>query len=172
MRLFWYRAMTADGASVSGSGENADLADLMATLATQNLQPYRVWSLPGQLGSQPWSALSTSRSPGRATGSSISRAMMSNGTHSLPAMLTRSVSAVGFACISRIALLLTLAWLAGLTHDLFALFGQGIALYIPGLDRIGTRGEPRPSRCIHFGDWNNGINNAQRQSFCAFDRAS
>lgn len=49
MRLFWYRAMTADGASVSGSGEHADLADLMATLATQNLQPYRVWSLPGWL---------------------------------------------------------------------------------------------------------------------------
>ena len=32
------------------------------------------------------------------------------------------------ACITRIALLLTLAWLAGLTHDLFSLFGQGISV--------------------------------------------
>ena len=35
---------------------------------------------------------------------------------------------IAVACISRIALLLTLAWLAGLTHDLFALFGQGISV--------------------------------------------
>jgi len=35
---------------------------------------------------------------------------------------------IAVACISRVALLLTLAWLAGLTHDLFALFGQGISV--------------------------------------------
>lgn len=35
---------------------------------------------------------------------------------------------IAVACISRIALLLTLAWLAGLTQDLFALFGQGISV--------------------------------------------
>jgi predicted tellurium resistance membrane protein TerC len=35
---------------------------------------------------------------------------------------------IAVACISRIALLLTLAWLAGLTHDLFTLFGQGISV--------------------------------------------
>ena len=35
---------------------------------------------------------------------------------------------IAVACISRIVLLLTLAWLAGLTHDLFKLFGQGISI--------------------------------------------
>ncbi len=35
---------------------------------------------------------------------------------------------IAVACISRIALLLTLAWLAGLTADLFMLFGQGISV--------------------------------------------
>jgi predicted tellurium resistance membrane protein TerC len=35
---------------------------------------------------------------------------------------------IAVACISRICLLLTLAWLAGLTHDLFQLFGQGISV--------------------------------------------
>lgn len=35
---------------------------------------------------------------------------------------------IAVACISRILLLLTLAWLAGLTHDLFTLFGQGISV--------------------------------------------
>lgn len=35
---------------------------------------------------------------------------------------------IAVACISRIALLLTLAWLAGLTSDLFQLFGQGISV--------------------------------------------
>ncbi len=35
---------------------------------------------------------------------------------------------IAVACISRIALLLTLAWLAGLTHDLFRIFGQGISI--------------------------------------------
>ena len=35
---------------------------------------------------------------------------------------------IAVACISRIALLLTLAWLAGLTVDLFAVFGQGISV--------------------------------------------
>ncbi|MCE7031093.1 TerC family protein [Lysobacter sp. GX 14042] len=35
---------------------------------------------------------------------------------------------IAVACISRIVLLLTLAWLAGLTHDLFTLFGQGISV--------------------------------------------
>jgi predicted tellurium resistance membrane protein TerC len=35
---------------------------------------------------------------------------------------------IAVACISRIALLLTLAWLAGLTHDLFMLFGQGVSV--------------------------------------------
>ncbi|MDQ3206181.1 MAG: TerC family protein [Pseudomonadota bacterium] len=35
---------------------------------------------------------------------------------------------IAVACISRIVLLLTLAWLAGLTHDLFQLFGQGISV--------------------------------------------
>ena len=35
---------------------------------------------------------------------------------------------IAVACVSRIALLLTLAWLAGLTQDLFALFGQGISV--------------------------------------------
>ena len=33
---------------------------------------------------------------------------------------------IAVACITRILLLLTLAWLAGLTADLFTLFGQGI----------------------------------------------
>lgn len=47
MKMFWYRAMTAEGASVRGSGEHADLAELMAVLAAQHLHPYRVWSLPG-----------------------------------------------------------------------------------------------------------------------------
>jgi len=35
---------------------------------------------------------------------------------------------IGVACITRIGLLLTLAWLAGLTTDLFTLFGQGISM--------------------------------------------
>ncbi|GAB3335637.1 TerC family protein [Marilutibacter aestuarii] len=35
---------------------------------------------------------------------------------------------IAVACISRICLLLTLAWLAGLTHDLFNVFGQGISV--------------------------------------------
>ena len=35
---------------------------------------------------------------------------------------------IAVACITRIALLLTLAWLAGLTSDLFQLFGQGISV--------------------------------------------
>lgn len=35
---------------------------------------------------------------------------------------------IAVACITRIGLLLTLAWLAGLTNDLFALFGQGISV--------------------------------------------
>jgi len=35
---------------------------------------------------------------------------------------------IAVACLSRIGLLLTLAWLAGLTHDLFRLFGQGISV--------------------------------------------
>lgn len=46
MKLYWYRAMTLEGASVSGSGEHSDLGDLMDTLATQGLHAYRVWSLP------------------------------------------------------------------------------------------------------------------------------
>ena len=35
---------------------------------------------------------------------------------------------IAVACITRIALLLTLAWLAGLTNDLFSVFGQGISV--------------------------------------------
>ena len=35
---------------------------------------------------------------------------------------------IAVACITRIGLLLTLAWLAGLTHTLFQLFGQGISM--------------------------------------------
>ena len=35
---------------------------------------------------------------------------------------------IAVACITRIALLLTLAWLASLTHDLFVLFGHGISV--------------------------------------------
>jgi predicted tellurium resistance membrane protein TerC len=35
---------------------------------------------------------------------------------------------IAVACITRIALLLTLAWLAGLTDDLFTLFGHGISV--------------------------------------------
>ncbi len=35
---------------------------------------------------------------------------------------------IAVACLTRIGLLLTLAWLAGLTHDLFKLFGQGISV--------------------------------------------
>ncbi|RDZ26914.1 TerC family protein [Lysobacter silvisoli] len=35
---------------------------------------------------------------------------------------------IAVACITRIALLLTLAWLAGLTSDLFSIFGQGISV--------------------------------------------
>lgn len=49
MRLFWYRAMTPAGAIVKGSGEHADLGDLVAALSSQGLQPYRVWSLPSWL---------------------------------------------------------------------------------------------------------------------------
>lgn len=35
---------------------------------------------------------------------------------------------IAVACITRIMLLLTLAWLAGLTSDLFRMFGQGISV--------------------------------------------
>lgn len=35
---------------------------------------------------------------------------------------------IAVACITRIGLLLTLAWLAGLTRDLFSVFGQGISV--------------------------------------------
>jgi type IV pilus assembly protein PilC len=49
MRLYWYQAMTAEGASVKGSGEHADLNDLVLALAAQGLQPYRVWYLPAWL---------------------------------------------------------------------------------------------------------------------------
>ncbi len=35
---------------------------------------------------------------------------------------------IAVACITRIALLLTLAWLAGLTHDLFRVFGMGFSV--------------------------------------------
>jgi predicted tellurium resistance membrane protein TerC len=35
---------------------------------------------------------------------------------------------IAVACISRIGLLLTLAWLAGLTEDLFTLFGLGVSI--------------------------------------------
>ncbi len=49
MRLYWYRAMTAEGALVRGSGEHADEVELMDALAAQGLQPFRVWSLPGWL---------------------------------------------------------------------------------------------------------------------------
>ena len=35
---------------------------------------------------------------------------------------------IAVACITRVGLLLTLAWLAGLTNDLFVLFGQGISV--------------------------------------------
>ncbi|MBW8808064.1 TerC family protein [Lysobacter capsici] len=35
---------------------------------------------------------------------------------------------IAVACITRIALLLTLAWLAGLTSDLFTVLGQGISV--------------------------------------------
>jgi predicted tellurium resistance membrane protein TerC len=35
---------------------------------------------------------------------------------------------IAVACLSRIALLLTLAWLAGLTSDLFRVFGQGVSV--------------------------------------------
>src|SRR5690554_7425206 len=55
---------------------------------------------------------------------------------------------IAVACITRIGLLLTLAWLARLTSDLFVLFGQGISvrdlvLILGGLfllvDRKSTR---------------------------------
>jgi predicted tellurium resistance membrane protein TerC len=35
---------------------------------------------------------------------------------------------IAVACLSRIGLLLTLAWLAGLTEDLFSLFGTGVSI--------------------------------------------
>ncbi|GAA5071506.1 TerC family protein [Lysobacter panacisoli] len=35
---------------------------------------------------------------------------------------------IAVACLTRIALLMTLAWLAGLTHELFNLFGLGISI--------------------------------------------
>ena len=35
---------------------------------------------------------------------------------------------IAVACLTRIGLLLTLAWLAGLTYDLFQVFGQGISV--------------------------------------------
>lgn len=46
MRLYWYRALSGNGVLVRGSGEHADLHDLVAALSSQGLQPYRVWSLP------------------------------------------------------------------------------------------------------------------------------
>lgn len=46
MKLFWYRSLTNEGASVTGSGEFADLGELVQTLTQQGQQPYRVWSLP------------------------------------------------------------------------------------------------------------------------------
>jgi type IV pilus assembly protein PilC len=49
MRLYWYQAMTVEGASVRGSGEHADLNDLVSALSAQGLQPYRVWTLPAWL---------------------------------------------------------------------------------------------------------------------------
>ncbi len=49
MRLFWYQAMTAEGARVRGSGEHLDLAELMDSLSAQGLMAYRVWSLPSWL---------------------------------------------------------------------------------------------------------------------------
>src|SRR5688572_25024616 len=51
---------------------------------------------------------------------------------------------IAVACISRIALLLTLAWLAGLTHDLFSLLGQGISVR----DLVLILGEPE-SEDVH-----------------------
>lgn len=35
---------------------------------------------------------------------------------------------IAVACITRVALLLTLAWLAGLTHDLFTILGMGFSV--------------------------------------------
>lgn len=35
---------------------------------------------------------------------------------------------IAVACVTRVGLLLTLAWLAGLTRDLFSVFGQGISV--------------------------------------------
>lgn len=49
MKLYWYQAMTAGGASVRGSGEHLDMNDLVTALSAQGLQPYRVWSLPSWL---------------------------------------------------------------------------------------------------------------------------
>lgn len=49
MRLFWYEAMTADGGSERGSGEYADLTDLVQALTRRGMHPYRVWSMPGAL---------------------------------------------------------------------------------------------------------------------------
>ena len=49
MKLYWYQAMTTEGASVRGTGEHADLNDLVHSLSVQGLQPYRVWSLPAWL---------------------------------------------------------------------------------------------------------------------------
>ena len=46
MKLYWYQAITDEGATVRGSGEHTDLNDLFGALAAQGLQPYRVWYLP------------------------------------------------------------------------------------------------------------------------------
>ena len=53
---------------------------------------------------------------------------------------------IAVACITRIALLLTLAWLAGLTADLFSLFGQGISMR--DLARIATLVKDRGYRQV------------------------
>lgn len=49
MKLFWYEAMTAEGGSERGSGEYADLGELVQALTQRGMHPYRVWSLPGAL---------------------------------------------------------------------------------------------------------------------------
>ena len=37
MRLFWYQAVTAEGAVLSGSGEHTDIAELVDSLAAQGI---------------------------------------------------------------------------------------------------------------------------------------
>jgi type II secretory pathway component PulF len=49
MKIFWYQAMTVEGALVRGSGEYADEGDLIDSLVAQGLQPYSVRALPGWL---------------------------------------------------------------------------------------------------------------------------